>query len=91
MSVPQTKSELLSAIDKNFDKLIGYLHAIPAELTADDQIHMLGLQDRPHRLAVGRPGRPISRFIQIGGNQLANVAIVIDNQNMVNMFHCRLR
>ncbi|MCA7012316.1 ClbS/DfsB family four-helix bundle protein [Dickeya dadantii] len=35
MGVPQTKSELLSAIDKNFTKLISYLTAIPPELTAD--------------------------------------------------------
>lgn len=35
MSVPQTKSELLLAIDKNFNKLIGYLIQIPPELTSD--------------------------------------------------------
>lgn len=35
MGVPQTKSELLSAIDKNFSKLISYLNAIPPELTSD--------------------------------------------------------
>ncbi|MBO8135634.1 MULTISPECIES: ClbS/DfsB family four-helix bundle protein [Dickeya] len=35
MGVPQTKSDLLSAIDKNFNKLIGYLSAIPPELTSD--------------------------------------------------------
>jgi hypothetical protein len=46
MSVPQTKSELLSAIDKNFDKLMGYLHAIPVELTADNAMdgHAKGSQ-----------------------------------------------
>ncbi|WP_219952620.1 ClbS/DfsB family four-helix bundle protein [Dickeya zeae] len=35
MGVPQTKPELLSAIDKNFNKLINYLNAIPPELTSD--------------------------------------------------------
>lgn len=52
MSVPQTKSELLSAIDKNFDKLIGYLHAIPAELTAERTMdgHAKGSQMSIHDL-----------------------------------------
>lgn len=36
MSVAQTKSELLLAIDKNFNKLISYLNAIPPELTSDN-------------------------------------------------------
>lgn len=36
MSVPQTKAELLLAIDKNFSKLIGYLNAIPPEMTSDN-------------------------------------------------------
>lgn len=36
MSVPQTKSELLSAIDKTFNKLISYLKIIPPELTSDN-------------------------------------------------------
>lgn len=35
MGVPQTKSELLSAVDKNFSKLINYLNSIPPELTSD--------------------------------------------------------
>ncbi|HIE5766639.1 TPA: ClbS/DfsB family four-helix bundle protein [Proteus mirabilis] len=34
MSVPQTKAELLLAIDKNFNKLISYLNAIPMEMTS---------------------------------------------------------
>lgn len=33
MTVPQTKAELLSAIDKNFSKLMGYLNAIPEDMT----------------------------------------------------------
>lgn len=35
MSVPQTKVELLLAIDKNFNKLISYLNVIPAEMTSE--------------------------------------------------------
>ncbi len=35
MSVPQTKVELLLAIDKNFNKLISYLNVIPAEITSE--------------------------------------------------------
>ncbi len=35
MSVPQTKDELLLAIDKNFNRLLHYLNTIPPELTAD--------------------------------------------------------
>lgn len=35
MSVPQTKAELLLAIDKNFNKLISYLNAIPTEMTSE--------------------------------------------------------
>ena len=35
MSVPQTKSELLLAIDKNFNKLMGYLEIIPPDLASD--------------------------------------------------------
>ncbi|MBI6543017.1 ClbS/DfsB family four-helix bundle protein [Proteus vulgaris] len=35
MSVPQTKVELLLAIDKNFNKLISYLDAIPIETTSE--------------------------------------------------------
>lgn len=35
MGVPQTKSELLSAIDNNFSKLTHYLNAIPPDLTSD--------------------------------------------------------
>lgn len=38
MRVPQTKAELLLAIDKNFSKLIGYLNAIPNEMTSDDSM-----------------------------------------------------
>lgn len=34
MGVPQTKAELLSAIDKNFIKLMGYLNAIAPELAS---------------------------------------------------------
>lgn len=34
MGVPQTKSELLSAINKNFDKLMRYLNTLPPELTS---------------------------------------------------------
>ena len=37
MSVPQTKAELLLAIDKNFSKLISYLNTIPPEITSDNQ------------------------------------------------------
>lgn len=35
MGVPQTKLELLSAIDKSFSRLNGYLNSIPPELTLD--------------------------------------------------------
>lgn len=35
MSVPQTKVELLLAIDKNFNKLISYLDVIPIETTSE--------------------------------------------------------
>lgn len=38
MNVPQTKSELLLAIDKNLNKLISYLNAIPPELTLDNSM-----------------------------------------------------
>ncbi|EPK7283529.1 ClbS/DfsB family four-helix bundle protein [Citrobacter farmeri] len=38
MSVPQTKAELLLAIDKNFSKLIHYLNSIPSEMTSDDSM-----------------------------------------------------
>lgn len=38
MSVPQTKAELLLAIDKNFSKLISYLKAIPPEITSDNSM-----------------------------------------------------
>lgn len=34
MSVPQTKAELLLAIDQNFSKLISYLNTIPPEMTS---------------------------------------------------------
>ena len=33
MSVPQTKAELLLAIDKSFSKLIRYLKAIQPDMT----------------------------------------------------------
>ncbi|MGF6438972.1 ClbS/DfsB family four-helix bundle protein [Kosakonia sp. 1610] len=35
MSVPQTKAELLSAVDKNFAKLMSYLNRIPPEITSE--------------------------------------------------------
>ncbi|WP_410013622.1 ClbS/DfsB family four-helix bundle protein [Sodalis sp. C49] len=35
MGVPQTKSELLLAIDKNYNKLSGYLASIPPELASE--------------------------------------------------------
>ncbi|MHA6632280.1 ClbS/DfsB family four-helix bundle protein [Citrobacter farmeri] len=38
MSVPQTKAELLLAIDKNFSKLIHYLNSIPCEMTSDNSM-----------------------------------------------------
>lgn len=34
MSVPQTKAELLFAIDQNFSKLIRYLNSIPPDMTS---------------------------------------------------------
>lgn len=52
MSVPQTKSELLFAIDKNFSKLMSYLSAIPPELTADSSMegHAKGTEMSVHDL-----------------------------------------
>ncbi|MTH47382.1 ClbS/DfsB family four-helix bundle protein [Intestinirhabdus alba] len=52
MSVPQTKSELLAAIDKNFSKLVGYLDAIPAELAVMKTMegHAKGTQMSVHNL-----------------------------------------
>lgn len=46
MSVPQTKAELLLAIDKNFSKLISYLNAIPPEMTSDNSMdgHVKGTE-----------------------------------------------
>ncbi|MFA9206814.1 MAG: ClbS/DfsB family four-helix bundle protein [Yersinia sp. (in: enterobacteria)] len=38
MGVPQTKSELLLAIDKNFNKMTGYLASIPPELALDESM-----------------------------------------------------
>ncbi|MCG8710224.1 ClbS/DfsB family four-helix bundle protein [Brenneria sp. 4F2] len=35
MGVPQTKAELLMEIDKNFDKLMGYLEVIPQGMTSE--------------------------------------------------------
>lgn len=35
MGVPQTKAELLAEIDKNFNKLIGYLNVIPPDITSE--------------------------------------------------------
>jgi len=35
MGVPQTKSELLSAIDKNYNKLLSYLTSIPSESASE--------------------------------------------------------
>ena len=37
MSVPQTKAELLLAIDKNFSKLISYLNTIHQKLLQINQ------------------------------------------------------
>jgi hypothetical protein len=52
MSVPQTKSELLLAIDKNFRKLINYLNAIPSELASDNSMdgHVKGTKMSVHDL-----------------------------------------
>lgn len=46
MSVPQTKSELLLAIDKNFSKLISYLSKIPHELASEKSMdgHVKGTE-----------------------------------------------
>ncbi|MDM2935861.1 ClbS/DfsB family four-helix bundle protein [Citrobacter sp. Cu233] len=38
MSVPQTKAELLFAIDKSFSKLMSYLKVIPSEITIDNSM-----------------------------------------------------
>ncbi|SMB46158.1 conserved hypothetical protein [Serratia proteamaculans] len=38
MGVPQTKSELLLAIDKNYNKLSGYLVSIPPESASDESM-----------------------------------------------------
>lgn len=38
MSVPQTKAELLLAIDKNFSKLMSYLNSIPPETTSNNSM-----------------------------------------------------
>ncbi|MBU9830374.1 ClbS/DfsB family four-helix bundle protein [Rahnella sp. FC061912-K] len=52
MNVPQTKSELLLAIDKNFNKLISYLNVIPPELTSDKSMegHSKGTEMSIHNL-----------------------------------------
>ncbi|WNU98966.1 ClbS/DfsB family four-helix bundle protein [Enterobacter sp. DTU_2021_1002640_1_SI_PRY_ASU_LCPMC_013] len=46
MSVPQTKAELLLAIDKNFSKLISYLNSIPPDITSDSSMdgHVMGTE-----------------------------------------------
>jgi len=46
VTVPQTKAELLSAIDKNFSQLMGYLNTIPEEMTLDNSMdgHAKGTQ-----------------------------------------------
>ena len=46
MSVPQTKAELLLAIDKNFSKLVRYLNSIPHERVSDHAMegHAKGTQ-----------------------------------------------
>lgn len=52
MSVPQTKAELLLAIDKSFSKLISYLNAIPPEMTSDNSMdgHAKGTKISVHDL-----------------------------------------
>lgn len=46
MSVPQTKAELLLAIDKNFSKLISYLSKIAHELASEKSMdgHVKGTE-----------------------------------------------
>ncbi|MBW7983747.1 ClbS/DfsB family four-helix bundle protein [Enterobacillus tribolii] len=52
MGVPQTKSELLLAIDKNFNKLSGYLNAVPPGLTSAKSMagHVRGTTMSVHNL-----------------------------------------
>lgn len=52
MAVPQNKSELLSAINKNFTKLMSYLNAIPAERVMEKSMagHVQGTQMSVHDL-----------------------------------------
>ncbi|WP_052283432.1 ClbS/DfsB family four-helix bundle protein [Kluyvera genomosp. 1] len=51
MGVPQSKSELLLAIESNFSKLLHYLHSIPPELTSEKTLEghaketMMSVQD----------------------------------------------
>ena len=49
------------------------------------------VEHRPHRLAVGGARRAIPRLFQITGDQLTNIAVIINNQNMINTFQSRLR
>ncbi|MCI1898847.1 MAG: ClbS/DfsB family four-helix bundle protein [Enterobacter sp.] len=52
MNVPQTKLELLAAIDKNFNTLLRYLHSIPLEATSDNSMvgHAKGTEMSVHDL-----------------------------------------
>ncbi|EBF7355962.1 ClbS/DfsB family four-helix bundle protein [Salmonella enterica] len=52
MAVPQTKAELLTAIEKEFGKLISYINVIPSELTTVKSMegHAKGTEMSVHNL-----------------------------------------
>ena len=53
-----------------------------------DQVHLIGFQKMAHLPAVGNHGGAQAVLLQVIAHQLADLAIVIDDQDVVHMLHC---
>ncbi|MNQ76608.1 hypothetical protein D3C85_914540 [compost metagenome] len=52
-----------------------------------DQVHRRGFQKRPHLPPIGDHGGAQTIFLQVVAHQFPDLAVVIDDQDMVDMVH----
>ena len=54
----------------------------------DDQVHRVGFEERAHLPAIGDDGGAQAVLLQVVAYQLANLAVIVDDQDVIDMLHC---
>ena len=53
----------------------------------DDQVHRVGFEERAHLPAIGDDGGAQAVLLQVVAYQLANLAVIVDDQDVIDMIH----